>query len=169
MIKMECRVKGVIYKMRSWNAFCVLMGMIQQKSSHWRHRGDRWCNSRKKRQEGGGEQDGREVGGHGVHLSPRIHQEYTFRHSSACRTPAGSGKEDLTSRKYTEQLKAQWDGVTGGNNWSVSGSGPALGRCGNWSRDPIPASGQLSESEEKRLRLRVRQLICGSLTGRRIR
>ena len=30
-------------------------------------------------------------------------------------------------------------------------------------------SGQLSESEEKHLRLRVKQLICGSLNGMRIR
>ena len=54
------------------------------------------------------EQDGRGVGGRGEHLSPRIHQEYTFRHSSACRTPAGSGKEDLTSRKeYIDPHKTQ--------------------------------------------------------------
>ena len=46
-----------------------------------------------------GEQDGRGVGGRGGHLSPRIHQEYTFRHRSACRTPAESGQECLTSRK----------------------------------------------------------------------
>ena len=30
-------------------------------------------------------------------------------------------------------------------------------------------SGELSESEEKQLRLRVKQLICGSLNGVRIR
>jgi len=36
------------------------------------------------------EQDGRGVGGHGVYLSPQIHQEYTFRHRNACRTPAES-------------------------------------------------------------------------------
>ena len=30
-------------------------------------------------------------------------------------------------------------------------------------------AGQLSESEEKHLRLRVKQLICGSLNGMRIR
>ena len=29
----------------------------------------------------------------------------------------------------------------------------------------VPTSGQLSESEEKHLRLRVKQLICGSLNG----
>jgi len=40
-----------------------------------------------------GEQDGRGVGGRGVHLSPRIHQKYTFRHRSVCRTPAESGQE----------------------------------------------------------------------------
>ena len=52
-----------------------------------------------------GEQDGRGVGGHGVHLSPQIHQEYTFRHRSACRTPAESGQEYLTSGKeYIEPL-----------------------------------------------------------------
>ena len=33
----------------------------------------------------------------------------------------------------------------------------------------IPMEGQLSESEEKHLRLRVKQLICGSLNGARIR
>ena len=44
-----------------------------------------------------GEQDGRGVGGCGVHLSPQIHQEFTFRHRSARRTPADSGQEYLTS------------------------------------------------------------------------
>ena len=29
----------------------------------------------------------------GVHLSPQIHQKYTFRHRSVCRTPAESGQE----------------------------------------------------------------------------
>ena len=45
------------------------------------------------------EQDGRGVGGCGVHFSPQIHQEYTFRHRSACRTPAERGQEYLTSGK----------------------------------------------------------------------
>ena len=49
------------------------------------------------------EKDGRGVGGHGVYLSPWIHQEYTFRHRSACTTAAESGQEYLTSgKKYTE-------------------------------------------------------------------
>ena len=39
------------------------------------------------------------MGGHGVRLSPQIHQEYTFRHRSACRTPAESRQEDLTRGK----------------------------------------------------------------------
>ena len=39
---------------------------------------------------------------------------------------------------------------------------------GGLGRGPIPTSGQLSESEEKYLRLRVKQLICGSLNGMRI-
>ena len=41
--------------------------------------------------------------------------------------------------------------------------------AGGGSRDPIPISRQLSESEEKHMRLRVNQLICGSLNGMRIR
>ena len=44
-----------------------------------------------------------------------------------------------------------------------------LGGWGNWSRSPIPILGQLSESEEKDFRLRVKQLICGSLNRMRIR
>ena len=53
-----------------------------------------------------GEQDGRGVGRHGVHFSPWINQEYTFRHRSACRTPAESGQEYLTSGKeYIEPGK----------------------------------------------------------------
>ena len=46
-----------------------------------------------------GEQDGGGVGGCGVHLSPRIHEEHTFRHRSAYRTPAESGQEYLTRGK----------------------------------------------------------------------
>ena len=54
----------------------------------------------------GGLQDGRGVGGCGVHLSPRIQQEYTFRHRSACRTPAESGQKYVTSGKeYVEPCK----------------------------------------------------------------
>ena len=52
------------------------------------------------------EQDGRGVGGRGVHLSPGMHQEYTFRHRNASITPAESGQEYLTSgEKYTEPTK----------------------------------------------------------------
>ena len=54
------------------------------------------------------EQDHGGVGGHGVHLSPQIHQEYTFRHRSACRTPAERGQDYLTSRKeYIKPCKTQ--------------------------------------------------------------
>ena len=44
-----------------------------------------------------GEEDGGGVGGRGVYISPWIHQEYTFRHKCACRIPAESGQEYLTS------------------------------------------------------------------------
>ena len=55
-----------------------------------------------------GEQDSGEVGGSGVHLSPWIHQEYTFRHRSACRTPAERGQEDLTSGKEYIEPRKTW-------------------------------------------------------------
>ena len=116
------------------------------------------------------EQDGGGVGGREIHLSPRMHQEYTFRHRSACRTPPEGGQEYLTSGKeYTEPRRTRYDEGTRGKNRSVSRTGPALIRWGNWSRDPIPTSRKLSESEEKHLRLRVKQLICGILNGMRIR
>ena len=58
--------------------------------------------------EGEEEQDGGGVGGCGVHLFPGIHQEYTFRHRSACRTAAESRQEDLTSGKeYIGPRKTQ--------------------------------------------------------------
>ena len=102
--------------------------------------------------------------------SPEIHQKYTFGHRSACRTAAESGQEDLTSGKeHIEPRKTRQDKGTMGRNRSVSRTGPALSRWGNSSRGPIPTSGQLSESEEGHLRLRVKQLISRSLNGMRIR
>ena len=53
-------------------------------------------------------QDGGGGGGHGVHLSPRMHQEYTSRHRNECITPAESRQEYLTSRKeYIEPRKTR--------------------------------------------------------------
>ena len=53
-------------------------------------------------------QDGRGVGGCGVCLFPRICQEYTFRYRNACRTPAESRPEYLTTGKeYTEPRKTR--------------------------------------------------------------
>ena len=48
-------------------------------------------------------------------------------------------------------------------------TGPALSGWGNYNTGLIPTLGQLSESEEEHLRPRVKQLICGSLSGMRIR
>ena len=45
------------------------------------------------------EQNDTGVGGHGVHLSLWIHQEYNLRHRGACRTPAESRQESLTGGK----------------------------------------------------------------------
>ena len=54
---------------------------------------------------GGREQDGGGVGER-LYLSPKISQEYTFRHRSACITPAESGQEYLTSGKeYIEPCR----------------------------------------------------------------
>ena len=48
-------------------------------------------------------QDGRGVGGCEIHLSSRIHQEYTFRHRSACIAPAESRQEYLImGKEYIE-------------------------------------------------------------------
>ena len=50
--------------------------------------------------------DGGGVCGLGIHLSPQIHQEHTFRHRSACRTPAESWQEYLTrGKEYIEPHK----------------------------------------------------------------
>ena len=103
------------------------------------------------------EQDGGGVGGRGVYLSPQIHQQYTFRHRSACRTPDKSRQKFLTrGKEYIEPCKTQWDEGTRGENRSVSRTGIALSQWGNWRRGLIPILGQLSESEEKHLRLRVK-------------
>jgi len=56
----------------------------------------------------GREQDGEGAGGRGVHRSPWIRQEHSFKQRSACRTPAESGQEYLTSRKeYIASLKTR--------------------------------------------------------------
>ena len=65
------------------------------------------------------------------YMSLHGYQEYTFRHRSACRAPAKSGQEYLTTRKdYIEPCKTWQDEGTGGET-SVSRTGPALSRQGN--------------------------------------
>ena len=83
-------------------------------------------------------EDGRGVGGHGVHLSPWIRQEYTFIHNSICRTPAESSQENLTrGKEYIEPRRLRRKKDLGGKNRSVSSSssssrtGPALSGWGN--------------------------------------
>ena len=78
------------------------------------------------------EQDGGGIDRCGVHRSPQIHKGYIFRHRSACRIPAESGQEYLTSRKeYIDPHKTQEDEGTRGGNRSVSSTGPDLGGWGN--------------------------------------
>ena len=55
-----------------------------------------------------GEQDGRGVGERGIYLSLLIHQEHTCRHRSACRTPAESRQEYMTSRKEFIEPQKTW-------------------------------------------------------------
>ena len=98
----------------------------------------------------------------GIHLQTQKCMQTTSRERS--------GEPDQWKRIYrTTQNSVGWRNY--GKNRSVIRirTGPAFGWWGNWSRGPIPTLGQLSESEEKRLRLRVKQLICGSLNGMRIR
>ena len=87
----------------------------QEVTVRTRHGTMNWLKIRK-----GEEQDGGGVRGHGISLSPWIHQEYTFRHRSTCRTPAESGQEYLSSRKeYIDSCKMQdqalslWSGSNG--------------------------------------------------------
>ena len=118
----------------------------------------------------GEEQDDRGVGSRGVRHSPRICQEYTFRHRSACGTPAESGQEYLTTGKeYLKSRKTQQDEGTRGKTEVLVGLDLPLAGGRIKTGVQSPQRGQLSESEEKHLRLRVRQLISGSLNGMRIR
>ena len=89
------------------------------------------------------EQDGRGVGRRGGHLSPRIHQEYTFRHRSACRIPAESGQEYLTSGKeYINHAKLSRRKELGGRkNRDVSRTGPALAGGGTKAEVQSPYRG----------------------------
>ena len=104
-----------------------------------------------------------EFGGCGVHLSPWMHQEYTFRH----RTQAESRQESRSTRKqYMDPCKTQEDGrkkrkvsrtgcVPEGGGTEAGFKSPHWGNClrqwrsiwGCW---------------------RVQQLICGSLNKMRI-
>ena len=60
------------------------------------------------KQEREGQQDGRDVGGCGVHLFPQIPQEYSFRPRNALRVLVDSGPEYLASGKeYIEPCKTQ--------------------------------------------------------------
>ena len=69
--------------------------------------------------------------------------------------------ENHAKLSRTEELGGK-TGVSVGVDLPSVGGGTEAGGL-------IPTVGQLSESEEKHLRLRVKQLICGSLNGMRIR
>ena len=51
-----------------------------------------------------GEQDGGRVGRYGVHLSPQIHQGYTFRPKSACREQTGVPGQQKRIHRTTQNL-----------------------------------------------------------------
>ena len=57
-----------------------------------------------------------------MHLSPRIHQEYNFRHRSEYRTPSKNRQECLTSGKeYIEPHKTRQDKQLGGKTGVLVG------------------------------------------------
>ena len=88
------RFRHVLLFATLWTIICQLsrsMGFPQARIIEWK------------------EQDGGGVGGHGVHLSPQIHEEYTFRHRSGCRTSAESRQEYLTSGKEYIEPRKTWD------------------------------------------------------------
>ena len=98
--------------------------MIQFQSKKWK------CSNLWKGWENLGEHAGG-VGGLGVYLSPQIHQEYTFKHRSAYKTPGESGQEYLTSGKeYIEPRKTRQDKGTSGENRSISRTTSALSHWG---------------------------------------
>ena len=80
-----------------------------------------------------GEQDGGGVGGPGIHLSPWIHHEYTFRHRRYCRTPSESGHEYLVARKeYIDPCKIwedegrKWEKDESEQDWTCTWQGVAV-------------------------------------------
>ena len=76
---------------------------------------------------------------------------------------------DEQKRIYRTMQKLGRMKELGGKRGVLLGLDLLSGGWGNWSRGLIPTSGKLSESEEKHLKLRVKQLICGNLNGMRIR
>ena len=83
------------------------------------------------------EQDGGGVGGRGAGLSPRIHQEYTFRHRTAWRTPAESRQEHLNcGKEFIEPRKTKTKELAGKTGALVGLDLPSVGKgtgAGVWS------------------------------------
>ena len=102
-----------------------------------------------------------------MHVSLQIHQEYTFRHRSACRMPAESRQKYLTrGKEYIEPCKTHYDERTRG------GTGVLVGLDLPWAGGGTEAgvrSPQRGNCLSQRRRLRVKRLICDSLNGIRIR
>ena len=92
-----------------------------------------------------------------------------MRHRRAYRTPTESRQEYLTrGSKYTDPHKTQEDEGSREKNRSVNRTVTPPWRVGELKQGSDPHI-RATESEEKHLRLRVKQLICGSLNGKRIR
>ena len=64
------------------------------------------------------------------YMSLQGYQEYTFRHRSACRAPAESGQEYLTTRKDYIKPRKTWqdEGTKGGKLVLVGLDLPSAGR-----------------------------------------
>ena len=106
-----------------------------------------------------------------VDLSPRMHQEYTFRHRHACRTPTENGQEYLTNGKeYIEPRKTRQDSKEPGEKTGVlvRMDLPSAGQ-GIEAGVRSPHQGNCLSQRRNILKLNVKQLICGSLNRMRIR
>ena len=118
-------------------------------------------------------QDGGKVGGRGVHLSPQMHQEDTFRHRS-CRTRAENGQEYWQPEKNMQyhaepsRMKEGGEKEEGEPDWTCTwwgGTGGGLLNAGVRSPHGGNYLGQTRSIWEC---WRVQRLLCDRLNGMRI-
>ena len=92
----------------------------------------------------------------GIHLQTRKSLQYT--------SWEWAGVPDHRKKNNAKLCKTK---KAGGERGEFIGLHLPLAGGGNWSRGPIPTYGHKFRTDKKHLRLRVKQLICDSLTGMR--